>query len=602
MIVAMGICSTLAVPRPLMVLALHGLLQILVGADPDQAVRSSPLPPAPAGWHDTPLAYPAHYGATGPRLIPGSNNSTLGPCFAACTAAHTTHPSGSLGCLGFTACSSGPVGCWLYSDIGSGALASSPVCDWHSSPWAHAPGPVPPPPPAPAPPPPFPPLPPTPPSPPPTHVVPDWDATLASGVTAIPSYLDQVNAVTMARSSKLHDAVFARIEDLGADHIRYLHWDGVGESTALSPLPLIFSYKYEKSLCGAGTACWPEPTPPSNGKTSWDFSGIDPYVVDFMEASQGHDSVINFAPVARWMTNKTGYIDPTGVQAGEYFSRIISWYTKGGFIDELGVKHVSNHSYAWKYWEVLNEVDAGESGTHCSSLNNSAAAPLCAEKYTSIYDGIVTVLHRDHPELQFTGLVTAWPDCAGSETWFRYFLNASNHRSPVRENFATYVREVSYHWYSENGARLPYSWHTIGANPADIFVQSAQFLVSAKRIKALVSELAPGTLVYCNEIGVLAPDPAEQLDPFGRDRWWWNLEAAQYGYVYGELAALGVDGMAASQLTGYPGNAASISMLDWTTGQGNAWYWVVKMFVDTLGSGKKDVSALPNNSYDMSLI
>ena len=60
-----------------------------------------------------------------------------------------------------------------------------------------------------------------------------------------------------------------------------------------------------------------------------------------------------------------------------------------------------------------------------------------------------------------------------------------------------------------------------------------------------------------------------QLAPFGKDKWWWNLEAAQYGFVYGELAALGVDGMAASQLTGYPGNAVSISMLDWKTGEGN---------------------------------
>ena len=185
--------------------------------------------------------------------------------------------------------------------------------------------------------------------------------------------------------------------------------------------------------------------------------------------------------------------------------------------------------------EVLNEVDAGESGTHCVSLNSSKSAPLCARKYTEIYDGIVTVLHRDHPQLQFTGLVTAWPDCAGSEAWFRYFLNASNHRSPVRENFAEYVHEVSYHWYSENGAALPDSWRTLGANPGDVFVQSAQFLVSARRIKALVAELAPGTRVYCNEIGVLAPDlPADrycyadqdcsssQLEPFGRDRWWWK--------------------------------------------------------------------------------
>ena len=47
--------------------------------------------------------------------------------------------------------------------------------------------------------------------------------------------------------------------------------------------------------------------------------------------------------------------------------------------------------------------------------------------------------------------------------------------------------------------------------------------------------------------------------------------------------------MAASQLTAQPGNAASIAMLDWTNGEGTAWYWVVKMFVDTFGSDTKSV-------------
>ena len=47
--------------------------------------------------------------------------------------------------------------------------------------------------------------------------------------------------------------------------------------------------------------------------------------------------------------------------------------------------------------------------------------------------------------------------------------------------------------------------------------------------------------------------------------------------------------MAASQLTAQPGNSASISMLDWTNGEGTAWYWVVKMFVDTFGSDTKSV-------------
>ena len=56
-----------------------------------------------------------------------------------------------------------------------------------------------------------------------------------------------------------------------------------------------------------------------------------------------------------------------------------------------------------------------------------------------------------YPQLQFTGLALAWPDCKQADHWFRYFLNASNHRSPVRENFDVYVSELSYHWYSENG-------------------------------------------------------------------------------------------------------------------------------------------------------
>jgi len=169
-------------------------------------------------------------------------------------------------------------------------------------------GPLPAPPPHPKPPPPPPsppaPLPPPPPPPPLAHVAVGAGAPLARNVTAIPTYLDQVNTKTMARDSPIHDAVFARIKELGADHIRYLHWD-----------PFSISY--------------PEPTPPGNatpGKTSWDFSAIDPLVEDFMAASAGHDSVINFAPIARWMHNAGGFLDPTGVQAGEYFSRIISWY------------------------------------------------------------------------------------------------------------------------------------------------------------------------------------------------------------------------------------------------------------------------------------
>ena len=43
---------------------------------------------------------------------------------------------------------------------------------------------------------------------------------------------------------------------------------------------------------------------------------------------------------------------------------------------------MSNHTYDWKYWEVLNEVDAGSSETACGALNKTAAIALdCARRY-----------------------------------------------------------------------------------------------------------------------------------------------------------------------------------------------------------------------------
>jgi hypothetical protein len=388
----------------------------------------------------------------------------------------------------------------------------------------------------------------------PPEVTVDWAVGSALRKTnAVPTYLDQVNSAAYARTSPIHDAAYRRIHEMGADKVRYLHWDANGMSEGIE-------------------------APPANGTnaSTWDFSRVDPYVVDFMNASKGHDSVINFAAPPAWYswpcpnkatfctTGPKGYLDPTGVAAGRYYSQLISWYTKGGFIDELGAHHLSNHRYNWTFWEVLNEVDTGSSGVHCQSWNDSATSLHCAQRYTEIYDGIVTVLKKDHPQLLFTGLVLAMPDCANTDIWFDYFLNASNHRSPVRENFQDYLWAVSMHFYSENSycqglAPWPDGWRSIGDNPADVFLQSAQFVSRARKIQAKVDAAAPWVKTVANEIGMMAPqgsantgypdnyqDMNQTYDLFGADRWWWNLEAAQYSYIYGSLAAIGYDQMAAS--------------------------------------------------------
>ena len=41
----------------------------------------------------------------------------------------------------------------------------------------------------------------------------------------------------------------------------------------------------------------------------------------------------------------TQLVDPTGKQVADYFTRVYQWYTQGGFMDEDGVFHSSNHHY-----------------------------------------------------------------------------------------------------------------------------------------------------------------------------------------------------------------------------------------------------------------
>ena len=48
--------------------------------------------------------------------------------------------------------------------------------------------------------------------------------------------------------------------------------------------------------------------------------------------------------------------DPSGTELGEWLSRIIGWYTKGGFTDtRSGKAYRSDHHFKWSNYEVLNE-------------------------------------------------------------------------------------------------------------------------------------------------------------------------------------------------------------------------------------------------------
>ena len=92
-----------------------------------------------------------------------------------------------------------------------------------------------------------------------------------------------------------------------------------------------------------------------------------------------------------------------------------------------------------QHWEVLNEPNLFAHWTHSPigmnvksdtfldsllSVSLTLKASLLQAEYTRVYDGITSVMHRDHPHLQFAAL--SWCGTPSDET-VRYFMNRSHH-------------------------------------------------------------------------------------------------------------------------------------------------------------------------------
>lgn len=185
----------------------------------------------------------------------------------------------------------------------------------------------------------------------PENVRVNWNRVMA--VSKSTATLQVVVNPPLRRGSAIHDRVFQGLKDLKCDYVRYVPW---------LPYPRL------------GVA---ELEPPRDGKTSWDFSLIDPMTEDFLNATSGHSVILNFSTIPQWMfrtekpvsypadpdqviwnyTQGTELRDPSMKEVADYYARLVSWYTQGGFTDEYGNRHESGHHFKIDYWEVLNEVD-----------------------------------------------------------------------------------------------------------------------------------------------------------------------------------------------------------------------------------------------------
>lgn len=249
---------------------------------------------------------------------------------------------------------------------------------------------------------------------------------------------------------------------------------------------------------------------------------------------------------------------PVSVVA-DYYRRLVSWYTAGGFTDEYGAFHRSPYHYQLPYWEVLNEVDFEHAMT--------------PREYTELYDAIVTAIHEVSPRTKFVAL--ALGNSAGFD-FYRYFLDRANHRPGVPLDL------ISYHFYA-----VPNSADTADDYGPDGFAQADGFLATVAQVEQIRTSLAPDVRTTVDELGTILPDSATQSDPAPIPDAYWNFSGGLYAYVFARLALMGIDIVGESQLMGYPSQYPSVSMLDWTTGGPNARYRVLELILDEIRPGSR---------------
>jgi hypothetical protein len=395
----------------------------------------------------------------------------------------------------------------------------------------------------------------------------DWAKTII--VSKSTPTLQVVVNPQLLRGAKLHDSSFAALHMLGADYVRYVPW-----------LP------YPRQAVAELSA-------PADGKTSWDFSHIDPTLDDFMNATEGHSVILNFSTIPAWMfktdkpvtfpddpnqvfwnyTQGTELRDPSMKEVSDYFARLLSWYTKGGFTDEYGKRWESGHHYKVAYWEVLNEIEFEHHWT--------------PQQYTKFYDAVTTAMRKVDPQIKFMALALAQP--SEHPEMFEYFLNPANHKSGVPLDF------ITYHFYAS-----PTSDQTLDHWQYTFFDQAKGFLNTVRYVEEIRKRLSPSTKTDLDELGVILSEDGKEIDHPGyigkeEPEGYWNLAGAMYAYIYSEAAKLGIDVLGESQLVGYHTQFPSVSMMNYNTGDPNPRFWTLKLLKDHFGPGDKLVETKNSN-------
>ncbi|CAF5191619.1 unnamed protein product, partial [Rotaria magnacalcarata] len=272
--------------------------------------------------------------------------------------------------------------------------------------------------------------------------------------------------------------------------------------------------------------------PPQNN-TYYNFNYLDTMLQDFLDATDGHSRIISFSTQPNWLFKLdaphiypdnasladwrypvgTELVDDTMHALGDYYGRLVAWYTRGGFIDEYGRKHTSNYDYNWDYTEIFNEVESEHS--------------MNVEFYTRAYDAVIQGIrrHTNNYDMKYVGMALGGHNEFG---WYRYFLNHSNHAPDIPLDM------ISYHFYALANSRTdPNDWESF-------FSQLDGFTFEVEQIEEIRKILSPQTRTTIDELGVILPDdntPGAPQFPMV----YWNAAAALYAYAWARISRQGID-------------------------------------------------------------
>lgn len=395
-----------------------------------------------------------------------------------------------------------------------------------------------------------------------------WDKTTV--VSRSTPTLQVVVNPPLRHGEPLSIAAYKAVKELGADYVRYVPW---------LPYPRLAVAELE---------------PPTPQKTSWDFRLIDPMTKDFLAATKGHPTVMNFSTIPTWLfktdkpvtyptdpnqliwnyTQGAELRDPTCKQLADYYERLVNWYVNGGFTDENGVRHESGYHYQFPIWEVLNEVDSEHSTT--------------PEDYTKRYDAIVEAIRRASPKTQFMGMALGLSKDYLS--FSKYFLNPANHKPGIPVDY------ISYHFYAS-----PARSETVSDWQRTFFDQADGFLSIVRNIEDVRKLLSPATKTDLDELGVILPTDNTPDDKIPPPDAYWNAAASLYAYLFVELSRMQIDIIGESQLIGYPSQYPGVSLMNWINNKPNARFWVLKLIKDNFHPGDSlvDTSIAGQGSGDL---